>query len=116
MIGIYSQAYDFFRFMWNHTKPYTSVILIMVLALMEPFQVVAVSYVFKYIQTNPKSAPIWIYYINFIGYIVEKCLFWRYEILVPLNSQRVQMRCVLLQQRARLPHDHPVAKKWPTGR
>eukprot|EP00984_Skeletonema_dohrnii_P024698 scaffold13835_cov81-Skeletonema_dohrnii-CCMP3373.AAC.3 len=115
-IGIYSQAYDFFRFMWNHTKPCKVVIVIMVLALMKPFQVVTVSYVVQYIEANPKTAPLWVYYINFIGYVVEKWLYWRYEIMVPLNSQRVQMRCVLLQQRARLPHDHPIAKKWPTGR
>jgi hypothetical protein len=115
-IGIYSQAYDFFRFMWNHTKPCKVVFVIMVLAIMKPFQVVSVSYVVQYIERNPKTAPLWVYYINFIGFAIEKWVYWRYEILVPLNCQRVQMRCVLLQQRARLPHDHPIAKKWPSGR
>lgn len=35
---------------------------------------------------------------------------------VPLNSQRVQFRCVLLKKRVRLPHDHPMAVKWSSGR
>jgi predicted Zn-dependent protease len=90
-LGIYSQAYDFFRFMWNHTKPCKVVFVMMVLALtvMKPFQVAAVSHLVQYIETNPKTAPLWVYYINFIGFAIEKWIYWRYEyeILVPLNSQ-----------------------------
>ena len=35
---------------------------------------------------------------------------------VPLNSQRVQLRTVLLKARTGLSNDHPVAVKWPAGR
>ena len=43
-------------------------------------------------------------------------LYWWYEMFVPLNSQRVQLRTVLLKARTGLSNDHPVAVKWPAGR
>ena len=84
-IGIYSQAYDFFRFMWNHTKPCKVVLVIMVMALMKPFQVLTVSYVVQYIEANPKTAPLWVYYINFIGYLFEKVSSRRVIAVICLN-------------------------------
>ena len=115
-LNFYSQLFDFFRFMWAHTKPYKTVAVIMIMSVGKPFQVAAISVVVQYIEKNPTTAPLWLFYINFYGYTLEWFLYWWYQMWVPLNSQRVQMRCVLLQQRARLPYDHPIAKQWQAGR
>lgn len=115
-LNLYSQLFDFFRFMWSHTKPYKTVAVVLIMSVMKPFQVATISFVVQYIENNPKTAPLWLYFFNFYGYTFDRFLYWYYQMWVPLNSQRVQMRCVLLQKRARLPYDHPIAKKWQAGR
>jgi ABC-type multidrug transport system fused ATPase/permease subunit len=115
-ISLYSQFYDFFLFMWTHTKPYKHVALILTMAIHRPLQTTATSYILQYIQQNPTTAPFWLYFINFYGYILVRFLDWQYQLTVPLESQRIQLRTVLLKQMLKIPHDHPLAYKWPSGR
>ena len=115
-INLHRQLYDFFRFMWHHTKPYKTVAVILLMSIINPIQVAAISWMAQYIQENPRTAPLWVHFLAFYGFAVERFLYWWYEMWVPLNSQRVQLRCVLLKKRARLSFDHPVAVKWPAGR
>mmetsp|Transcript_5788 Transcript_5788/g.12738 ORF Transcript_5788/g.12738 Transcript_5788/m.12738 type:complete len:238 (-) Transcript_5788:1038-1751(-) len=115
-MSIYRQLYDFFRFMWSHTRPYKTVAVILIRSIAKPLQVAVLSFVAQYIQQHPHTTPLWFYFFGFYGYVGDKFLYWWYEMWVPLNSQRVQLRCVLLKKRSSLPHDHPMAVKWPVGR
>lgn len=115
-ISLYSQLYDFFLFMWRHTRPYKILAIILLLAIERPFETTALSFVLQYIEENPATAPLWVYFFRLYLYLVERFLFWHYQLWVPLNSQRVQLRTVLLKQMSKLPHDHPLAYKWPSGR
>lgn len=115
-ISVYSQIYDFVSFMWNHTKPYKTVGMILLMSISHPFQVATVSWIAESIEENPTDTPLWLYFAGFYGYIWRSFGYWWYEMWVPLNSQRVQLRCLLLKQRALLPETHPLAKKWPPGR
>ena len=115
-ISVYRQLNDFFFFMWSHTKPYKTVAIISLMSIIKPFQVAVLSWVVQYIQEHPQTTPLWLYFFGFYGYVLENFLYWWYEMWVPLNSQRVQLRCVLLKKRSGLPHDHPMAVKWSAGR
>jgi ABC-type multidrug transport system fused ATPase/permease subunit len=53
---------------------------------------------------------------QFYGYAIERFMYWHYQLWLPLNSQRVQLRSELLKQRSSLPVDHPIVHKWPSGR
>jgi hypothetical protein len=86
------------------------------MSITKAVQVAAISFVVQYIEDNPSTASLGLYFFSFYGYALERYLYWWYEMWVPLNSQRVQMRCVLLKKRSRLPYDHPVVQKWPKGR
>lgn len=115
-LSIYGQIKDFFLFMWNHTKPYKTVAMIIAMSIIRPFQVAILGYITQAIQKDPRGVPLWLYFAPFYGECVERCMYWWYEMWVPLNSQRVQLRCVLLLQRTSLPDHHPLAAKWPSGR
>ena len=115
-LSIYGQIYDFFRFMWRHTKPYKTVAMILLMSVTRPLQTAIVSYVAQQIESNPTTVPIWLYLTSTFLEMISKTLYWWYEMWVPLNSQRVQMRSVLLSKRTSLPDDHPLAIKWPAGR
>ena len=115
-LSIYGQIYDFFRFMWRHTKPYKTVAMILLMSVTRPLQTAIVSYVAQQIETNPTTVPLWLYLTSTFLEMISKTLYWWYEMWVPLNSQRVQMRSVLLSKRSSLPDDHPLAFKWPAGR
>ena len=54
-LSIYQQLYDFFRFMWGHTKPYKTVFLILLRSASTPIQVAVLSWLTEYIQDNPVS-------------------------------------------------------------
>ena len=115
-LSIYCQIYDFFRFMWRHTKPYKTVAMILLMSISRPLQTAIMSYVAQQIEQNPTMVPLWLYLMSTFLEMISKTLYWWYEMWVPLNSQRVQMRSVLLSKRTSLPDDHPLAIKWPSGR
>ena len=115
-LSVYQQIWHFFRFMWSHTTPYKTVAVIMLMSIAKPFQVAMLGWVTQYIEQNPQNTPLWLYFAAFYGFVLDRFLYWWYETWVPLNSQRVQLRCVLLKKRANLPDYHPVALKWPSGR
>lgn len=115
-LSVYSQIWDLVRFMWRHTRPYKTVAMIMIMSLARPFQNAVLAYVAQEIQKDPKSVPLWLYFMGFYATVFERFLYWWYEMWVPLNSQRVQLRSVLLTRRVGLPDSHPLAYKWPAGR
>ena len=115
-LSIYGQIYDFFRFMWRHTKPCKTVAMILLMSISRPLQTAIMSYVAQQIEQNPATVPLWLYLMSTFLEMISKTLYWWYEMWVPLNSQRVQMRSVLLSKRTSLPDDHPLAIKWPSGR
>ena len=115
-LSIYGQIYDFFRFMWRHTKPCKTVVMILLMSISRPLQTAIMSYVAQQIEQNPATVPLWLYLMSTFLEMISKTLYWWYEMWVPLNSQRVQMRSVLLSKRTSLPDDHPLAIKWPSGR
>ena len=115
-LSIYGQIYDFFRFMWRHTKPYKTVAMILLMSLSKPLQTTVLSFVAEEIEQNPTSVPLWLYLMSTFLEMISRIMYWWYEMWVPLNSQRVQMRSVLLSKRTSLPDDHPLAIKWPSGR
>ena len=115
-LSIYGQIYDFFRFMWRHTKPYKTVAMILLMSLSKPLQTTVLSFVAEEIEQNPTTVPLWLYLMSTFVEMLSRIMYWWYEMWVPLNSQRVQMRSVLLSKRTSLPDDHPLATKWPSGR
>jgi len=115
-LSICGQIYDYFRFMWRHTKPYKTVAMILLMSFISPLQTAILSYVAQQIEANPTTVPLWLYLISTFLDSISKTLYWWHEMWVPLNSQRVQMRSVLLSKRTSLPDDHPLAIKWPAGR
>jgi len=52
-LSIYGQIYDFFRFMWRHTKPYKTVAMILLMSLSKPLQTTVLSFVAGKIEHNP---------------------------------------------------------------
>ena len=115
-LSVYKQIWDFFCFMWRHTKPYSTVALILLMSFTKPLQNALLGYVAQEIEKDPKGVPLWLYFTPFFAKAFERFLYWHYELLVPLNSQRVQLRSVLLSQRVRFDDNHPLAKKWASGR
>mmetsp|Transcript_29450 Transcript_29450/g.43468 ORF Transcript_29450/g.43468 Transcript_29450/m.43468 type:complete len:509 (+) Transcript_29450:157-1683(+) len=115
-LSVYGQIYDFTRFMWGHTKPYKTVFMIVLMAFGKPLTAAAMSFVAGKVEADPKSVPFWLYLTTFFVECYNRILYWWYEMWVPLNSQRVQMRSVLLSKRTSLPESHPMAIKWPKGR
>jgi len=115
-LSVYKQIWDFFCFMWRHTKPYSTVALILLMSLTRPLQNALLGYVAQEVEKDPKGVPPWLYFTPFFAKAFDRFLYWHYELLVPLNSQRVQLRSVLISQRVRFDDDHPLAKKWTAGR
>lgn len=77
--------------------------------MVHPFENALISYLAQEIEEDPKAVPLWLYFTPFFMEGVGKYLYWWYEMWVPLNSQRVQLRSVLLSQRIRIPDGHPMA-------
>jgi len=115
-LSLYGQAWDFFRFMSEHTRPYKTFALIVLMATVKPLQNVAVAYVADAVRADPKGAPVWKYFLPFCVHFFDRFAYWWHEMWIPLNSQRYQLRCALLAQRTRLPDSHDLARKWPAGR
>ena len=115
-IPLYGQIWDYFRFMWKHTRPYKTVSLIILMAATKPLQTLTIGYIANEIEADPKGVPVSIYFAPFFIHAIERTMYWWYQIFVPLNSQRYQLRCVLLTQRVQLSDAHPLAHKWPAGR
>ena len=127
-LGLYGQVLDYFVFMWRHTKPYKTVGFIVLLATMKPFQNLAVSYVANAVETSQfddenknnniggVGVPLYVYFLPVLVSVVERCVYWQYQLDVPLNSQRYQLRCMLLTQRVKIPDSHELAMKWTAGR
>jgi len=115
-LSVFHQIWDFFRFMWHHTRPYKTVFLILLMSTIRPFQLAILAWLTQYIENHPQTTPIWLYFMGFFGHVFHRYLYWQYELEVPLNSQRVQLRVVLLKKRVRLEDSHPVALKWLPGR
>lgn len=76
---IYGQIYDFFRFMWRHTKPYKTVAMILLMSVTRPLQTAIVSYVAQPIESNPTTVPLWLYLTSTFLEMISKTLYWWYE-------------------------------------
>jgi hypothetical protein len=115
-ISPYSQIWNYFLFTWRHTRPYKTVGLIILMAASRPVQNLTIGYIATQIEADPKGVPAWLYFVPLFILGIERTMNWWYQINVPLNSQRYQLRCVLLTQRVQLSDSHPLAHKWPAGR
>mmetsp|Transcript_26969 Transcript_26969/g.58941 ORF Transcript_26969/g.58941 Transcript_26969/m.58941 type:complete len:544 (+) Transcript_26969:65-1696(+) len=115
-LSFYGQIWDFFRFMWQHTKPYKTVAYILVFSVARPLHNALLAYVTQRVTEDPQNSPLWLFYLCPLSTCCKQFIYWRYQMSVPLNSQRVQLRSVLLSQRVRFGWDHPIAQKWTSGR
>jgi hypothetical protein len=115
-LTIYGQIWGYFCFMWNRTRPRLVAMLIVVMTLSSPIRIFLLGYITNEIVQDPSGVELWLYFTPFYLSVVKHILYWWYEMLVPLNSQRYQLRCVLLTRRVQLPDSHPLAQKWTPGR
>ena len=74
----------------------------MLLALSQPAQTVAISYVTQTIADDATNAPLWLYFCPLLVTAFDRFVKWQFELVVPLARQQYHLRCVLLTQRLRL--------------
>ena len=79
-------------------------------------QNLTLSYMASAIETDPKGTSLAIYFLSLFVHVFDRSLNWWHEIYIPLNSQRYQLRCMLLTKRVQLKDSHPLAIKWTSGR
>lgn len=75
-IHVFCQMWDFFFFMWAHTKPYKTVAVILLMSLTRPIQVASISYVAAAIENDPRAVPLWLYFAGFYGHVLERFMYW----------------------------------------
>jgi len=71
-VSVYGQISDFCRFMWNHTRPYKAVFVILVVSLTRPFRIVMIGWLSQHVEKNPSETPLWLYFAGFYAYV--RCL------------------------------------------
>jgi len=98
--------------MWRRTRPYKTVALLVVLALSQPAQTVAISYVTQTIANDATNAPLWLYFTPLLVTGFDRFMTWQFEEAVPLSGPKYHLRCFLLTQRLRLAARSTLAQKW----
>ena len=73
-VSVFCQIWDFFRFMWSHTKPYKTVFLIVLIAAIRPVNNFILAYVAQDVQKDPLNTPLWLYFTPLYSTIGEKFL------------------------------------------